>query len=182
MTSSPISSRRTTTYALFGVLAALSLTAATCSSTDADDSDDGSPTIDIGSGVDVGSGVDIGDEPVVPADDDDSVAATGDVDCDQLGAHAALIRGAGGSIPQIVDDETLELFEGDKYFDEIDAAVEGLRPIQDIDGVFGTVRQGLDNLAADVQAIREGRYDDKVGAYNTAGIGAVLGEEVCAST
>ena len=133
------------------------------------------------------SGCSSSDEPSAPVETDASAtasettaasnASTGDFDCEALGAHAAVVRGAGGWGPQITDAELWEAIGGD--LDVVDEAIEGLRPIQDIEGIFGTTREGLDNLAADVQAIRDGNYGDFVGSYNTSGISAVLGEEVC---
>ncbi len=98
-------------------------------------------------------------------------------DCETLGAHATTLRGANGWVPQMDTAEKFEDFGGD--LDAVEAAIEGLRPIQDIEGVFGTTREGLDNMATDIQAIRDGRYGEFVGGYNTTGISAVLGEEVC---
>lgn len=104
-------------------------------------------------------------------------AAVGDFDCEALGRHAAVIRSANGWVRQIDGPEAFDLIGED--LDEVDAAIEGLRPIQDIEGIFGTTRQGLDNLAADIQAIRDGRYGEYALDYNSPGISAVLGEEVC---
>ena len=156
-------------FAFLGLLVVMSLVGTACSSSDGDSAadDDLSAVVDTTSAAEA-SGSDGDDAGETPA---------GDFDCDLLGEHAAIIRGANGWVPQVDDAASFELIGGD--LDVVDAAIEGLRPIQDIDGVFGPVREGLDNLSADIQAIRDGRYDEKVGVYMVAGINAVLGEEVC---
>ena len=63
--------------------------------------------------------------------------------------------------------------------DALEAAIEGLRPIQDIDGIFGPIRENLDNMVLDIQALRDGRFAEKKGDYSAAGLSAVIGEEVC---
>ena len=110
-----------------------------------------------------------------PAEKPDSSDAA--LSCDEAGEPAALLRGASGWVGQIVDAETAELLGGD--YEAVLNAIETLRPIQDIDGSFGPMRQGLDNLEADIMAIQEGRYGDKVGEYGTVAMNAVIGEEVC---
>ncbi|NND03292.1 MAG: hypothetical protein HKN91_10945 [Acidimicrobiia bacterium] len=156
------SSRFSSSWTTQAVLVALVLMVVTgCSS-----GDESSVTVETGAS-------DGGTQTTAAAGDSGSA----DFDCEELGAHAAVIRGANGWVPQIVDADALELIGGD--LDEVDAAIDGLRPIQDIDGIFGTIQEGLDNMAADIQAIRDGRYGEFVGGYNIAGINAVIGEEVC---
>jgi len=153
------------------LVVALSLFGAACSSSNGDDAaSPDSSDVEADASSDEESG-DLGD--------DEGESSSGDFDCDLLAEYAATIRGAGGWVPQVVDQETFEAVDGLENLDKVDAAIEGLRPIQDIDGLFGPVREGLDNLATDVQAIRESRYDAKVGDYNVAGLNAVIADEVC---
>lgn len=104
-------------------------------------------------------------------------ASGGNSDCETMEQHAAVLRSANGWLPQIVDEEQMRLFSVD--LDLVDEAIDGLRPIQDIDGLFGTSREGLDNMATDIQALRDGQFDEKVGEYDVAGLTAVIGEEIC---
>ncbi|MGH1491382.1 MAG: hypothetical protein ACRBK7_18625 [Acidimicrobiales bacterium] len=56
----------------------------------------------------------------------------------------------------------------------LEADIELWRPYQDIEGlVFGTPREGLDNLSHDLTAANEGRMGDKVGGYNSVAMTAV---------
>lgn len=115
------------------------------------------------------------DEPVTtdgPTDDQ--------YDCEALAEYSLVLRTANGWLPQVMAEESPEMIDalgGD--LDEIDAAIEGLRPIQDIDNLFGPPREGLDNMASDVAAIRAETYGETAGPYNVASITAVLGEDIC---
>lgn len=119
-----------------------------------------------------------GDSDPAPEPADDS--ANSDYDCDALGEYALTLRQANGWLPQVMAQESTEILEalgGD--LDGLDAAIEGLRPIQDIDGVLGAPREGLDNMAADIAAVRAETYGESAGSYKIAAVSAVLGEEIC---
>jgi hypothetical protein len=109
----------------------------------------------------------------IPDDDD----AGGDYDCDELTGYAITYRAAAAPIGVTEDQETMDASAID--FDALEAAIEGLRPIQDIDGIFGPIRENLDNMVFDIQALRDGRFAEKKGDYGAAGLVAVIGEEVC---
>ena len=50
-----------------------------------------------------------------------------------------------------------------------------LRPYQDAEGeVFGTLREGLDNLEADIALARDQRLDERTGGYNVVAVATVL--------
>lgn len=99
--------------------------------------------------------------------------------CDVAGEAAALLRGANGWVPQVVDAESNDLIGSTDSGASVLAAIETLRPIQDIEGPLGSMREGLDNMEADIIAINEGRFDDKVGGYSIAAMNGVIGEEIC---
>lgn len=162
---------RTRPYFWTAIILALMLFSEACSS-----SSGTADASDPGDAVDAAQ-AQTGDEEAETADTEDGAPAGGDFDCEVLGKFAATLRGANGWLPQITDQESMDLFGGD--LDAVDEAIEGLRPIQDIDGIFGTPREGLDNMAADTQAAREGRYSEMVGDYGVVAVSAVLGEEVC---
>ena len=105
---------------------------------------------------------------------------SGDYDCEALSDDLIILRSASGWLPQVMDQgsqELLDAFGGD--LDAIDEAIEGLRPIQDIDSVLGTGREGLDNMSADVAAIRAETYGESAGSYGVAALTAAWGEEIC---
>lgn len=119
------------------------------------------------------------EEPAAAAPDDsaDDDSAGGDYDCDELSGYAITYRAAAAPIGATEDQETMDAFAID--LDALEAAIEGLRPIQDIDGIFGPIRENLDNMVLDIQALRDGRFAEKKGDYSAAGLSAVIGEEVC---
>ena len=150
------------TIRLISMLMVLALAAGACSSSDgeADTSADRADTT-----------TESGDSAEEPD------AGEAPLSCEEVGEPAALLRGANGWIIQVVDADSDALLGGD--YEALLQAIEDLRPIQDIEGLFGTMRQGLDNLEADVIAIQEGRYDDKVGEYGIVTMNAVVVEEIC---
>ncbi|MFN3218380.1 MAG: hypothetical protein ACE367_17950 [Acidimicrobiales bacterium] len=56
-----------------------------------------------------------------------------------------------------------------------------LRPHQDVEaeGGLGSLREGLDNLEADIAATRDGRIDERVGGYSATAVSAVLAAIGC---
>lgn len=98
------------------------------------------------------------------------------ISCEEAGEAAMIVRASALTMGQL-NTENEDLIELD--YDALLAAIEVLRPIQDVDGIFGPMRDNLDNLEADVAVLREQRYDDTVGDYGVATMNAVIGEEIC---
>ena len=110
----------------------------------------------------------------------DASSSTGDLDCEELERLAGVVRGALPLMANISDAAMLEAFGLD--LDEIDEAIDGLRPIQDMESAQGSPRESLDAIAADVQAFREGRFDDRASSVTSiVPITDVIAEQVCAS-
>lgn len=171
MSFQPRLSRPSLIARAIAVLLVVLFAAGACSSSDDDTADDGAgsagsdPTASADTDADADAGADAGTD--TPAG----------LTCDEAGPPSALLRGANGWLPQITDAESAATIGGD--FNAVLQAIETLRPIQDIEGIFGTMRQGLDNMAADIVAVQEDRYGDMVGDYSVATMNAVIGEEVC---
>lgn len=151
---------------LLALLVMLSLALAACSS--------GPDTADPPLDGEVPTETSVAAQPEESPSDD---GAGGDFDCDELTAYAMTYRAAASPISLIEDQVMMDDFGID--LDALEAAVEGLRPIQDIDGIFGPVRENLDNMVFDIQALRDGRFAETKGDYSAAGLTAVLGEEIC---
>lgn len=148
------------------------LAASACSSGDDDTAGD---STDETAAATADGTADTDDEPESEGNEESEGGSA--LSCADAEEASAWIRGANQAMVQISDAGTDELFGLD--YDEILGAIETLRAIQDIDGIFGTMRPGLDNMEADIAAIQEGRYDDKVGEYGVIAMNGVIGEEVC---
>lgn len=110
-----------------------------------------------------------------------SSSAAGDdgdlgITCDEASQAVITLRSSNAFLTATVagNGEGLEL-----DFDATLAAVEKLRVIQDVDGIFGPPREHLDIIEADLVAASEGRIADMVGDYGWTALNAVVGEEVC---
>lgn len=157
---------------LVAVLVAILLFAGACSSsTDSTTAASDESSADTGS-TDVAESDTSSDDESSSDDDSASFALT----CDEVIEPSNVIRGSHGWLQQISEENVADLAPD---YDRTLAAIEALRPIQDIDGVLGTMREGLDNMEADLVAAREGRFDDMVGGYSVASMNAVIGQEIC---
>ncbi len=98
------------------------------------------------------------------------------ITCDEASEAVITLRSSNAFLTATAagNGEGLEL-----DFDATLAAVEKLRVIQDVDGIFGPPREHLDIIEADLVAASEGRIADMVGDYGWTAINAVVGEEVC---
>ncbi len=111
------------------------------------------------------------------SDDTSDSGSTSDLDCATMEEHLAVLRNVTGVIPQITDQEMMDVLAID--LDAVDEAIEGLRPVQDIEGLFGTSRETLDNFAANIQFLREGQYGEKAGPSTLVALTSVVADEVC---
>lgn len=170
----------TPTVRLIALLAAVLLTAGACSS-----GSDEATTTDTSADAAESASTDPEPEAAEPESTEPEEAeaepASGEaaLSCDAAGEASAVLRGANGWLPQVVDAETNELIGSTDGGASVLAAIETLRAIQDVEGPLGTMREGLDNMELDVVAVNEGRFDDKVGGYSIAAMNAVIGEEIC---
>lgn len=96
--------------------------------------------------------------------------------CDEATDPSIIVRGSNSWLTATAAGNGGDL---DPDYDSTLEAIEALRPIQDIEGIFGSMREGLDNMEADVIAAREGRNADMGGEYNIVAMNAVVGEEIC---
>lgn len=96
--------------------------------------------------------------------------------CDEATELITVVRGSNGWLTATAAGNGGDL---DPDFDATIDAVQGLRAIQDVEGLFGTMRAGLDNVEADAIAASEGRNADMVGDYDFIAMNAVIGEEIC---
>jgi len=107
-------------------------------------------------------------------------ATSGDLDCEEFERLAGVVRGALPLMANTSDAATMDAFGID--LDKLDEAIEGLRPIQDMESALGNPREALDAVATDVQAFREGRFDDRVSSVTSiVPITDVIAQQVCAS-
>ena len=109
----------------------------------------------------------------------DADAADGDApNCDVLLEARYGLQGRGQTLASMEDVDLIAETYPPAVLDEMDAQVELLRPYQDVEGVLGAPREGLDKLSADIAAVREGRLDDRVGGHGYATLNAML-DELC---
>ncbi len=129
-----------------------------------------------------GSGSTPESDASAPAEDNASEEAAQpanntEYDCDELTDFVSVIRSATTWLPHVpaTGDPSAE------SLDKIDAAVAALRPLQDFEGLFGTSREGLDNLTADVQAVRDGTFSERSGGYAAIEINQAI-VDICFSS
>jgi hypothetical protein len=106
---------------------------------------------------------------------------TGNADCTLLGQHRVNLQSYANQMSVLDSEEAFNLAVGPEGLDSMAAAIEAFRPYQDIETVFGTVQEGLDNLTTDVTAAREGQFQfgEPSGNYGVAGFSALLEELGC---
>lgn len=156
---------------LLALLLTLGLTAGACSS-GSDDADaaasSGSNTEQEASTGTEESGADDSEQP--------SEEAPAALDCQEAADAAAVLRGATGTMGQLSPEN-----EADISLDyvSIREAVDTLRAVQDLEGPIGTMREGLDNIEADLIVLEEKRYDDVAGGYAVAKINGVIVDVLC---
>ncbi|MGB7817152.1 MAG: hypothetical protein WBL35_00235 [Ornithinibacter sp.] len=143
------------------------------------------------SGEDADSGATAAGEPTsasLPATPDSEDAGT-----QESGASSAAADGATDSECQALQEgysgyvstvnmftvldkpEAVDLGIGEAGFTTMEAYAALLRPHQDAQGeVFGTLREGLDNLEADIALARDQRLDERTGEYNVVAVATVL--------
>lgn len=155
---------------LLALLLTLGLTAGACSS-GSDDADaaasSGSNTEQEASTATEESGADDSEQP------SEEAAA---LDCQEAADAAAVLRGATGTMGQLSPEN-----EADISLDYVSIrdAVDTLRAVQDLEGPIGTMREGLDNIEADLIVLEEKRYDDVAGGYAVAKINGVIVDVLC---
>ncbi len=99
-----------------------------------------------------------------------------DVDCEPLffnrGNYSTIAGGFTRSTTQAEAEEQQQRFTPTQMREIVDI----YRPYQDVEGeVFGTLREGLDNLSADIDAFEAGTFAGPTGeSYKTASIAPVL--------
>ncbi len=103
-----------------------------------------------------------------------AAAPTADVDCQALLAHRQVYVQVAGLMAVAEDPEPLTIL-GAESFDAAEEAIEAFRPHQDVEPeVFGPLREGLDNLAADLPSARDGSFSGASGNYGSVRIIPVL--------
>ncbi len=116
---------------------------------------------------------------VAESGSDDGVSS--DEDCATAEEANSVIRRDTGWLRGITDEAAAaEATELGRDYQPLVDAVAALRPFQDLDAEgFGTMREALDSIDADIVAVQEGRYGDNVGMPVVVVIGVVIGEEIC---
>jgi hypothetical protein len=137
-------------------------------------------------------------EAAVEATDDTEAGAESGADADTSDATTDAAAAGGADCPALLEGRaafvsSVNLFTVLDDPDVIDEALgEGglaamedyivlLRPHQDVEaeGGLGSLREGLDNLEADIAATRDGRIDERVGGYSATAVSAVLAAIGC---
>jgi hypothetical protein len=74
------------------------------------------------------------------------------------------------------NEEAFDFAVGVEGLDAMETAIEAFRPYQDIDTIFGPIKDGLDNLATDIAAARAGefQYGEPSGEYPSVGINGLF--------
>lgn len=115
-----------------------------------------------------------------PSDDVSTAAAEeaapppADVDCEALLAHRQIYVQMSGQMGVAEGPEPFAIFSS-ADFDAVEAAVEAFRPHQDVEPeVFGPLREGLDNMTADLPSARNGTFTGASGTYSSVAIIPVL--------
>lgn len=143
------------------------------------------------SGEDAGSGASAAGEPTgssLPATVDPEDAGTAEGEASPASTDGAtdsecraLQEGYSGYVSTVnmftvLDKpEAVELGIGEAGFTTMEEYAALLRPYQDAEGeVFGTLREGLDNLEADIALARDQRLDERTGEYNVVAVATVL--------
>ena len=107
-------------------------------------------------------------------------APADDVDCTLLGEQRPALQTYANMMTIVDTEEGFEVGIGASGLDTMEVAIEAFRPYQDIDTIFGPVREGLDNLTTDITAARAGtfQYGEPSGPYGTTRLSALL-DELC---
>lgn len=119
-----------------------------------------------------------GDANTDATTDADGTAEGDGPDCEVLLEARFGLQGRGQTLASMEDVDLIAETFPPAVLDEMDAQVDLLRPYQDVEGVLGSPREGLDKLTADIAAVREGRLDDRVGGHGYATLNAML-DELC---
>ena len=101
------------------------------------------------------------------------------LDCEALDRARVGIQGTAQQLGFLEDPESIAEFFPPGALEEMEGHIETLAPYQDVEAALGSTREGMDNLTADIVAVREGRLDDRVGDYGLSAINAMLGEIGC---
>jgi len=149
-------------------LAAITLVAGACSS--AQDNADGGLITTTES-----------NEPAPAADEPAEESATAGTDCEFLGAQRVALQSYAAQMTVLDNEETFDLAVGDEGLDAMETAIEAFRPYENIDTIFGPIKEGLDNLATDIASVRAGefQYGEPSGTYSLVGINGLLEELDC---
>jgi len=142
-----------------------------CSSGDSDPDESSSTPGSVVADVDPSGDDGVPEEPE-PSPAADTLSAD---ECRPLLEARPRLVTLGNLLPVAEDQETVESMFGPGDLEAREADVALFRPHQDVQGeVFGTLRDGLDRLEQDIAAVREGRFDDRVGDYGLVSIVPVL--------
>ncbi len=96
-----------------------------------------------------------GGDTAAESEESDATAAAsagGSVDCEFLGEQRVVIQANAVQMQVIDNQEGFDLMIGAEGLDAMETAIEAFRPYQDIDTIFGPLKEGLDNLSTDIAA------------------------------
>jgi hypothetical protein len=172
--------RRNVGAVLIGVLV---LFGAACSSDTADPPEAASEdateaavetTDDTGTDSDAAAGTETSDATT------DAAAADG-ADCPALLEGRAAFVSSVNLFTVLDDPDVIDEALGEGGLAAMEEYIALLRPHQDVEaeGGLGSLREGLDNLEADIAATRDGRIDERVGGYSATAVSAVLAAIGC---
>lgn len=162
---------------LIALFLALVLAAGACSSdseTTTDAADAGSEEASSGTEPPSGADEEVSDDEAAGGDDDGNAAYA--LECQEAGALSGTLRSANGLLQQINEENAGDLSPD---YEGILAAIEGLRPIEDVEGPIGSMSEGLDAMEVDVAAAQAGRYEDIAGGYNISKMNGVIVDVIC---
>lgn len=106
--------------------------------------------------------------------------AAADADCTLLGEQRPVLQSYANQMTILDKESQFDLMIGVEGLDAMETAIAAFRPYQDIDTIFGPAKEGLNNLTADIDAIREGQFQfgEPSGPYGTTTLSALL-DELC---
>lgn len=110
----------------------------------------------------------------------EEVAEVGDVDCVALLTHRMSYVQIAGTLGVHEEPSAPLEIHGESGFALAEEAIAAFRPYQDVQPeVFGPIREGLDNLENDIQAVRDGSFTGATGGYSSVAIAPVLATLGC---
>ncbi len=120
------------------------------------------------------AGADAEEATTEEATTEEAAAPAADVDCEALLVHRQVYVQVAGLMAVAEEPEPLTIL-GAESFDAAEEAVAAFRPFQDVEPeVFGPLREGLDNMTADLPSARDGSFSGASGNYGSVRIIPVL--------